>query len=180
MTVVPSRQHNRTPGGNTTRAQMLCVTYVLPLLCAPTLARSELICGVDLECGLLAEGSRTPAGDYRQPARPKNTRMARPSRTISSSLSRPTRSPSLARGTVATLSTIRLQGSRSPFASSGSIRSRNSGASVGSVVNAHTVTESVASKRSSWMTATGRGLPTYPPPAAAVQISPRFKSRRPR
>jgi hypothetical protein len=46
-------------------------------------------------------------------------------------------------------------------------------------VKAHTVTESVASNRSSWTMATGLGLPTYPLPAAAVQISPRL-NRRPR
>jgi hypothetical protein len=48
---------------------------------------------------------------------------------------------------------------------------------VGSVVNAQTVTESVASNRSSWTIATGRGLPTYPEPAAAVQISLRLNRR---
>jgi hypothetical protein len=36
---------------------------------------------------------------------------------------------------------------------------RSNGASVGSVVKAQTVTESVASKRSSWMMTTGRGFP---------------------
>ena len=45
--------------------------------------------------------------------------------------------------------------------------SRIRGASVGSVVKAHTVTESVASKRSSWTITTGRGLPVSPPPVAA-------------
>ena len=34
-----------------------------------------------------------------------------------------------------------------------------SGASVGFVVNAETVTESVASNLSSWITPTGRGVP---------------------
>jgi hypothetical protein len=42
--------------------------------------------------------------------------------------------------------------------------------SVSSVVNAQTVTDAVASKRSSWMMTTGRCLPAYPLPAAAVQI----------
>lgn len=78
---------------------------------------------------------------------------------------------------VVILSTIRLQGSRSPLTLSGSMRSRNSGASVGSVVKAHTVTESVASNRLSCTITTGRGLPTYPLPAAAVQISPRLNRR---
>lgn len=86
------------------------------------------------------------------------------------------RFPSLERGMVVILSTIRLQGSRRPLTSSASTRSRNSGASVGSVVNTHTVTDSVASKRSSWTIATGRGFPTWPLPAAAVQISPRLNS----
>ena len=40
------------------------------------------------------------------------------------------------------------------------------------------VTDAVASNRSSWMMTTGCGLPTWPLPAAAVQISPRFTRRR--
>ena len=57
------------------------------------------------------------------------------------------------------LSTMRLHLSRSPLMSSGSTVSLMSGASVGSVVNAHTVTESVPSNLSSWTITTGRGLP---------------------
>jgi len=98
-------------------------------------------------------------GSLYDPASPKKTMMARPNRTMSSSDSRPIRSPSLVRGTVVTLSTIRLLGSCSLFSSSGSTRSRIKGASVGSVVKAQTVTEAVASKRSSCTTTTGRGLP---------------------
>jgi hypothetical protein len=41
----------------------------------------------------------------------------------------------------------------------GSTVSRNRGASVGSVVKAQMVTDSVASKLSSWMMTTGRGFP---------------------
>lgn len=54
---------------------------------------------------------------------------------------------------------MRLLGSRSPLRGSGSTRKRINGASVGSVVKAHTVTEVVASKRSSWTITTGRGFP---------------------
>ncbi len=72
------------------------------------------------------------------------------------------------------LSTIRLLGSCRPFSSSGATGRRISGASVGSVVNAQTLTESVAPKRSSWMMTTGLGLPAYPLPAAADQISARL------
>jgi hypothetical protein len=96
---------------------------------------------------------------YYAPARPRNTTMARPSRTMSSSLSRPIRPASLARWTVVILSTMMLLCSRRPFAAVGSIASRIKGASVGSVVNAQIVMESVASKRSSWIRMTGRGLP---------------------
>lgn len=121
--------------------------------------------------------SRDASVSDHQPAKPKNTRIARPSRMRSSSPSLPMDRPSLERGTVVILSTTRLHGSCSPFTSSGSTRRRKRGASVGSVVNAQTVTESAPSNRSSWMTATVRGFPTYPAPAAAVQISPRFKRR---
>lgn len=93
---------------------------------------------------------------------------------MSSSPSRPTLSPSLARGTVEILSTIRALVSRSPFVSSGIIGSRNSGAPVGSVVNAHTVTDAVASNRSSWTMTIGRGFPTYPLPAAAQRARVRI------
>lgn len=54
---------------------------------------------------------------------------------------------------------IRRQFSRRPFVSSGEMTSRKSGASVGSVVNAQSVTELVPSKRSSWRMSAGRGLP---------------------
>ncbi len=107
-------------------------------------------------------------------ARPRNTTTDRASLAMSSSDSRPIRSPSLGRGTVVILSTMSRLGWRMPVVSSESTGMRNSGASVSSVVNAQTVTEVVASKRSSWMMTTGRGLPAYPLPAAAVQISPRF------
>lgn len=96
---------------------------------------------------------------------------------MSSSPSRPILSPSLGRETVVILSTIKALGSRIPFVASGTIGSRNSGASVGSVVNAQTVTDAVASNRLSWTMTTGRGFPAYPLPAAAVQISPRFTRR---
>jgi hypothetical protein len=46
-----------------------------------------------------------------------------------------------------------------PFLARGSIRRRNSGAPVGSVVKAQTVIDAVASKRSSRRMTTGRGLP---------------------
>ena len=108
------------------------------------------------------------------PTSPRNTSTARFSRTMSSSLNRPRRSPSRLRRTVVILSAIRREAASSPFTSSGSTSTRNSGASVGSVVNAQTVTESVASNRSSCMITTGRGFPAYPVPAAAVQISPRL------
>lgn len=111
-------------------------------------------------------------------ARPRNTAIDRPSRVVSSSERRPTRSPSFERGTVVILSTISRLGSRIPVVSFASTGIRNNGASVWSVVNAHTVTDAVASKRSSWMMTTGGGLPTQPVPAAAVQISPRFTRRR--
>ena len=57
--------------------------------------------------------------------------------------------PSLDFGTVVILSTIRRHGVRSPFLTFGSMAKRNSGASVGSVVNAQIVMEAVASNRSS-------------------------------
>jgi len=72
---------------------------------------------------------------------------------------RPTCSPIFVLGTVVTLSTIKRQTVRSPLLSLGLMRSRKRGASVGSVVNAHTVMESVMSKRSSWRITTGRGFP---------------------
>jgi hypothetical protein len=80
--------------------------------------------------------------------------------------------PSLVRGTVVILSTIRREGASKLFSAAGSIASRNNGASVGSEVKLHTVTDAVASKRSSWTITTGRGLPAQPDPPAAVQTSP--------
>lgn len=49
------------------------------------------------------------------PARPRNTTTARPSLTMSWSARRPIRSPSLERGTVVTLSTIKMLASRRPL-----------------------------------------------------------------
>lgn len=54
--------------------------------------------------------------------------------------------PSLLRGTVVTLSTMRRLAARNPFVGSGSIASRNSGASVVSVVNTQIVTDPVCAK----------------------------------
>lgn len=105
------------------------------------------------------DGGRPAVRGY-EPARPWKTRIARARRIMSSSDSWPTRSPTLERGTVVILSTIRRLVSRSWLLVSGSITSRNSGASAGSVVIAQMVTDAVASKRSSWMMTTGRGLPT--------------------
>lgn len=78
---------------------------------------------------------------------------------MSSLDSRPTRSPSLARRMVVILSTMRLLTSCSPFCGLGVMGRRKIGASVGSVVKAQAATESVASKRSYWITTAGRGLP---------------------
>jgi hypothetical protein len=61
--------------------------------------------------------------------------------------------------TVVILSTISREEERRPLRSFGSIGSRNSGASVGSVVKEQIVIESVASKASSPTMTTGRGLP---------------------
>jgi len=90
------------------------------------------------------------------------------SATSSASLSRPSRSPKLDLGTVVTLSTIRRLGRSSPLSSDGSIGILTRGASTGFVVNGHTETDEVASKRSSWTMTTGRGLPRYAPRTAAV------------
>jgi len=90
---------------------------------------------------------------------PKKTRTARFSRTISSSARWPTSAPIFVFGTVVTLSTIKRQTARSPLLSLGLMRIRKRGASVGSVVNPHTVMESVLLKRSSWRITTGRGFP---------------------
>ena len=68
---------------------------------------------------------------------PKKTKTARFKRTISSSVSRPTRARIFVFGTVVILSTTNRQTAGSPLAWLGSIGSRNRGATVGSVVNAH-------------------------------------------
>jgi hypothetical protein len=62
-------------------------------------------------------------------------------------------------GTVAILSTVSREGERKPLRSFGFTGSRNKGASVGSLVKAQIVIESVASKLSSYTITTGRGLP---------------------
>src|SRR5262252_7639170 len=80
---------------------------------------------------------------------PRKTRTARLSLTTSSSSRRPTREPIFAFGTVVILSTINRETARKPFVSLGWTGSRNKRASVGSVVNVHTVIEAVISKRSS-------------------------------
>ena len=67
--------------------------------------------------------------------------------------------PELSLGTETTLSIIRRQDVLSPFRAFGSTGTRKSGASVGFVVKAQTVINSVASKASSWRMTTGRGFP---------------------
>lgn len=85
--------------------------------------------------------------------------MARLSRMTSLSSRLPTRRRTLLRRTVVILSTMRLQFARSPLRSFGVMGGRMSGASVGSLVNAQIVTESVAPNRSSCTMTAGRGLP---------------------
>ncbi|ORW28071.1 hypothetical protein AWB91_02340 [Mycobacterium paraense] len=63
------------------------------------------------------------------------------------------------RGTVVTLSIISRLVSAKPVVSDGCTGMRSSGASTSLVVNGTTVTEAVASNRSSWMTTTGRDFP---------------------
>ncbi len=92
-------------------------------------------------------------------AKPRKTSMARLSRTMSLSSRRPTCERTLLLRTVVTWSTIRRQGERSPFRSFGVMGRRMSGASVGSLVNAQIVTESVAPNRSSCTMTAGRGFP---------------------
>jgi hypothetical protein len=87
---------------------------------------------------------------------------------MSASDRRPTRRVRLARGTVVTLSTINWLSLVKPAVSEGCTAIRSSGAATSFVVNGTTVTEAVASNRSSWMMTTGRGLPLYVPRAAAV------------
>jgi hypothetical protein len=81
--------------------------------------------------------------------------MARLRRTTSASSRTPTASPRFDRDTVVILSTMTRETSRSPLPGDNSISKRNSGASVGSVVNGQIVTES-GSKRSSWIMTAGR------------------------
>ena len=64
-----------------------------------------------------------------------------------------------ARGIVVTLSTMMRLGCRMPLVSVGSTGMRSSGASRSLVVSGQTVTEAVASNRSSCTITTGRGLP---------------------
>jgi len=90
---------------------------------------------------------------------PRNTTTARLTRAMSETARWPMREPSFAFGTVVILSTMRRHSARSPFSSSGSIVSRNNGASVGSVVKAQTVIDAVPEKRSSCRIRAGRGLP---------------------
>jgi hypothetical protein len=122
------------------------------------------------------DGSECVRVDYL--ARPRNTVRARFSLTTSSSLSFPIRLPSRAFGTVVTLSIIKREALDSPLRSVGSISIRNSGASVGSVVNTQRVIELVESKRSSCTITAGRGFPAYGPPPDTVHTSPRFIRER--
>lgn len=92
-------------------------------------------------------------------AMPRKTTRARDRRSMSSSPSRPRRSRRASRRMVVSLSTMRLLSAASPLTSSATTGIRSSGASVGSVVSPHTVTELVASNRSSCTITTGRGLP---------------------
>ncbi len=101
-------------------------------------------------------------------------KTARLSATISESPSRPSRSRIRCLGTVTILSVIAYDRFRKPLSGPGSIPTRKSRADVGSEVKGQTVTELVASNRSSWMITTGRGFPAYACPPAAVQTSPRF------
>src|SRR6202521_793154 len=107
-------------------------------------------------------------------ASPRNTVRARFSLTTSSSFSLPIRLPSRAFGTVVILSIINRDALERPLRSVGSISIRSKGASVGSVVNAHSVMELVASNRSSCTITAGRGLPAYGAPPDTVHTSPRF------
>lgn len=110
-------------------------------------------------CVLLAEIDDYGTSRSLGAAMPRNTTTARFSRTMSSSARRPTRSPTRNFGTVVILSTIIRHPARSPLISLGSTGNRNNGASVGSVVKAQIVIESVASKRSSCRITAGRGFP---------------------
>lgn len=94
-----------------------------------------------------------------QIASPRKTRSARLSRMRTWSDKRPTGLVRLVRGTVATLSTISRLVCVRPVVSDGCTGIRSRGASTSLVVNCTTVTEAVASNRSSWMTTTGGGFP---------------------
>jgi hypothetical protein len=67
---------------------------------------------------------------FGDPARPRKTRTAWLSRTISWSSSRPTLIPTLDLGTIVILSTINRHGECKPLCSFGSTGRRNSGASI--------------------------------------------------
>src|SRR5579872_5039890 len=111
---------------------------------------------------------------------PKKRRTARFNRTISLSAKRPMRTPTFAFGTVVILSTMSRQTMRSPLPSLGSIRRRNRGALLGSVVNAHTVTDwSCRSDRLEQLQADGAFLrsPCHPQPSKSRRVSPRVPIR---
>ena len=72
---------------------------------------------------------------------------------------RPSRAATLVLAIVVILSAIACDGCRRPFSAVGAIGTRNRTARVGSEVSGATVTEPVASKRSSWRMTTGRGGP---------------------
>ena len=123
----------------------------------PSISSLQLSVAVNRFAELAADGQRSSGINIysdSEPwlggaAMPKKRRTARFNRTISLSAKRPMRTPTFAFGTVVILSTMSRQTMRSPLPSLGSIRRRNRGALLGSVVNAHTVTELVMSKRPS-------------------------------
>jgi hypothetical protein len=78
---------------------------------------------------------------------------------VSASLKRPTQRPSLDRGTVVTLSTIRWERAFKPFKGDGSIEIRAKDANSAVVVKVQIVTDAVSEKASSWTTTAGRGFP---------------------
>ncbi len=93
------------------------------------------------------------------PATPRKTKSARSMRVRSVSASRPMRSARAVRGTVVTLSIMRWLAVVNPVVFEGSMGIRRSGASTTFGVSGTTVTEAVASNRSSCTTTTGRGFP---------------------
>jgi hypothetical protein len=127
--------------------------------------------------GALAFDTSSLGEGYR--ARPRKTNTARFTRTISWSESRPILFPSLVRGVVMMRSIAMRESRCRPFAASGCTTSRKSDASVSFVVSWQNVTDGAAANWSSCKITTGRGLLAYPSPPAMVQISPRFKNRRP-